>query len=222
MGAAVWIAFQVFLVKFDRFMKRDFSISGFDYRNHVAASDIDEAKVIFDSKCVAGSDYEHLNFEEALALYCYTKRKEGFHSYFEVNSQSRSGVISPETDWSIECIASAISKIKKTKRLDAYHRYISSQGCIENIYREKCYSKNHGFTSVSGVNENRINPDFDVYICFSASSKEEIAPGYVAPLSCYSDEEEYIYLQGVKFLVQKVVVEKIKGKNFYYVSVREV
>lgn len=146
--------------------------------------------------------YSALSDDEFVAIHAYTTEAPE-NSYADINSQFREKSIDA-TKWElIKQINGAIKEIAKDNSKSIYFRYTSlNKSEVEKIYKTGFISLHTFFTSVSGINKNFIGPKCNVLLKIQPDTA--INPAYIAEISNFPEEEEYLYGPNTYFEVLQV------------------
>jgi len=146
--------------------------------------------------------YANLNDDQLVAIFAYTTNAT-YNSYKDINYQLRSQNISPEHFEFVQAINSAIGSIKKDRSAGIYYRYTTlSRAQVKSIYTKGRITSHTFFTSVSEKNANFIDPKCNVLLRITPDPT--IVPAYIAEISRFPDEKEYLFPPNTFFEVLQV------------------
>ena len=146
--------------------------------------------------------YRHLSDDQLVAVHAYT-RDASYNSYADLNYQLRNRNIAAHQFPLVQAINSAIGAIVKDRAAPVYFRYTElAPEQKEGIYSEGSVSSHVFFTSVSEVNANFIDPDCNVLLRIIPA--DAARPAYIADISKFPEEKEYLYPPFIFFQVLQV------------------
>jgi hypothetical protein len=156
------------------------------------------------------SRYQSLSNDELVAVHAYTT-DASYNSYADLNYQLRNKSIAAHQFPLIQAISSAIGTIEKDRYAPVYFRYTElGAEQIESIYAVGSIASHHFFTSVSEANANFIGPACNVLL--RVIPADEVTPAYIADISKFPNEKEYLYPPNIFFHVLQVT--KLERNTF--------
>lgn len=148
--------------------------------------------------------YTDLTDDHFVSLHIYTTEDKNF-SYHAINKQLRSASINEQQWQLIEKIHEAINLIKRDVSREFYYRYIwLDPEKVNEVYETGNIAAHNFFTSVSGKNKNFVSEDCNVLIRIHRNKEDKAIPAFIADISHYPDEDEFLYQANSYFEVLQV------------------